>query len=213
MVIKRDSSGERAMDLYSRLLDERIIDMSTGVDPHSCSLIRASLLYLTNEDPEKDINLYIDSPGGHVMSGMAVIDVMRFISPKVNVYCTGMAASMGSVILAGATGKRYVLPHSQVMLHQVSSGYQGQVADGVISVEHSLNLNVEIMKFFARCTGQPREALERVMNRDTWFGAQEAIDFGLADEILGITHQYKHEIDESQYPKSNLREYINNSWK
>ena len=132
MVIHRDSNGERAMDLFSRLLEDRTIDMSTGVDPHSCSLIRASLLYLTAEDSEKDINLYIDSPGGHVMSGMAVIDVMRYIKPKVNVFCTGMAASMGSVILAGATGKRFVLPHSKVMLHQVSSGYQGQVADGII---------------------------------------------------------------------------------
>lgn len=208
MVIKRDSNGERAMDLFSRLLEERVIDMSTQVDPNSCSLIRATLLYLENEDPEADIDLYIDSPGGHVMSGMAVIDTMRFIKPKVNVYCTGMAASMGSVILAGATGKRYVLPHSQVMLHQVSSGYSGQLSEGIISVEHSYKLNMEIKRFFARCTGRSRKELEEVMDRDTWFGAQAAIDFGLADEIMGTTHEYPHEIDEDEFPVKDLQEFL-----
>lgn len=208
MVIKRDSNGERAMDLFSRLLESRIIDMSAGVDPTSCSIMRASLLHLANEDSEKEIDLYIDSPGGHVMSGMAVIDTMRFIGPKVNVFCTGMAASMGSVILAGATGRRYVLPHSQVMLHQVSSGYQGQVADGIISVNHSHQLNMDIMRFFARCTGQSRAALEAVMDRDTWFDAQKAIDFGLADEIVKITHEYPHEIDESEFPNKDIREFL-----
>lgn len=209
MVLKRDANGERAMDLFSRMLEERIIDMSTQVDPHSCSLIRASLLYLANEDSESDIHLYIDSPGGHVMSGMAVIDTMRIINPKVNVYCTGMAASMGSVILAGATGKRYVLPHSQVMLHQVSSGYQGQLTEGIISVEHSFKLNMEIKRFFARCTGRSRKELDAVFERDTWFSAQEAIDFGLADEELKPLHEYPHEINEDDFKSKDFQAFIN----
>lgn len=205
MVIKRDSSGERAMDLFSRLLDERIIDMSTGVDPNSCSLICASLLYLEHEDPNAEINLYIDSPGGHVMSGMAVVDTMYAIKPKVNVVCKGMAASMGSVILAGATGTRYVMEHSQVMLHQVSSGYQGQVADGIISVEHSENLNIDIMRFFARCTGRSRAELEDVMDRDTWFSGRQAIEFGLADEFIQPRHEYRHEVNDEEFEHVDLQ--------
>lgn len=205
MVLKRDGNGERAMDLFSRLLDERIIDMSTGVDPTSCSLICASLLYLQSEDSEKEINLYIDSPGGHVMSGMAVVDTMYAIKPKVNVFCKGMAASMGSVILAGATGTRYVFEHSQVMLHQVSSGYQGQVADGIISVEHSDNLNTDIKRFFARCTGRTRDELEAVMDRDTWFSGRQAIEFGLADEMVQNNHSYRFDIDEGDFEHVDLQ--------
>lgn len=205
MVLKRDGNGERAMDLFSRLLDERIIDMSTGVDPTSCSLICASLLYLQSEDSEKDINLYIDSPGGHVMSGMAVVDTMFVIKPKVNVYCKGMAASMGSVILAGATGTRYVFEHSQVMLHQVMSGYQGQVSDGIISVAHSDTLNTDIKRFFGRCTGQSRDALDKVMNRDTWFNGKQAIEFGLADEMVQKSHAYRFDIDESEFEEGDLQ--------
>lgn len=203
MVLKRDANGERAMDLFSRLLEERVIDMSSGVDPTSSSLICASLLYLSNEDSERDIDLYIDSPGGHVMSGMAVVDTMRIIKPKVNVYCKGMAASMGSVMLAGATGRRYMLPHSQVMLHQVSSGYQGQVADGLISVEHSARLNMDIKRFFARCTGLTRQQLDDIMDRDSWFNAEKAIEHNLADEIVELNHGYAYDIDESQFPEPN----------
>lgn len=207
MVISRDGNGERAMDIYSRLLQARIIDLSSGVDPHSCSLIRSSLLYLQNEDAESDINLYVDSPGGHVMSGMSVVDTMRIIKPKVNVFCTGMAASMGSVILAGATGKRYVLPHSQVMLHQVSSGTQGQVEDMLINTIHGINLNTDIMKFFGKTTGRSKEEIKKAMNRDTWFTAQEAIEFGLADEIVESRHGFRYEIDESEYKYYNHREF------
>lgn len=199
MVISRESGGERAMDIYSRLLQARIIDLSSGVDPHSCSLIRSSLLYLQNEDSESDINMYIDSPGGHVMSGMSVVDTMRIIKPKVNVFCTGMAASMGSVILAGATGKRFVLPHSQVMLHQVSSGAQGQVEDMLINTIHGINLNTDIMKFFAKTTGRSKDEIKAAMNRDTWFTAQQAIDFGLADEIVESRHPFRYEVDESEF--------------
>lgn len=196
MVISRDSNGERAMDLYSRLLQQRIIDLSAGVDSQTCSLVRSSLLFLQNEDSTADINMYIDSPGGSVMSGMSIVDTMRIINPKVNVFCTGMAASMGSVILAGATGRRYMLPHSQVMLHQVMSGSQGQIVDIGINHVHGVNLNTDITKFFAKTTGQRKEVLDKAMDRDTWFTAEQAIEFGLADEIVPGIHAFKYEVNE-----------------
>ena len=200
MVISKDSQGERAMDIYSMLLKYRTIDMSTGFDPMSCSLVRSSMIYLQRIDPKKDINLYIDSPGGHVISGMSIVDTMRTISPKVNVTCTGMAASMGSVILAGATGKRTVMQHSQVMLHQVSGGTQGQVSDMSINTIHAKNLNTDIQRFFARVTGKSKQEILKAMDRDTWFTAQEAIDFNLADELLPIHHPYPFDIDTEEYP-------------
>ncbi len=200
VVVSRNSNGERAMDIYSMLLENRIIDMSSGFDAKSCSLLRSSLLYLQNKDKKKDINLYMDSPGGSVLSGLSVLDTIRTITPKVNVYCVGTAASMGSVILAGATGKRFLLPHSQVMLHQVSSGTQGQVANMLIDSVHAKNLDIDIQRFFGRVTGKSRAEILKAMDRDTWFTAQEAIDFGLADEIVPLTHGYQHEIDENDFP-------------
>lgn len=200
VVVARDSNGERAMDIYSMLLQNRIIDMSSGFDAKSSSLLRSSLLYLQNKDKNKPIHLYIDSPGGSVLSGLAVLDTMRTITPKVNVYCVGTAASMGSIILAGATGTRYLLPHSQVMLHQVSSGSKGQVEDMIINTVHAKNLDIDIQRLFGRITGRTRDEIVAVMNRDSWFTAQQAIDFGLADKIVDLSHEYTHTIDENDFP-------------
>lgn len=199
MVIKSSPQGERAMDIFSRLLEDRIIDLSSGVDATSCQVVRSCLLYLS-QDSDEDIDMYIDSPGGSVTSGMSIVDTMNIIKPRVNVYCVGMAASMGSVLLAGATGMRYVLPHSQVMLHQVMSGNSpgSQVSDIEIGYKHAQNLNLDIKKFFLRNTKLNVDQLEYVMDRDTWFDAQTAVEWGLADKVVEPLHSYRNDVDTSK---------------
>jgi ATP-dependent Clp protease, protease subunit len=188
MVIEQTSRGERAFDIYSRLLAERIIFLGTPVDDQIANLIIAQLLHLESEDPDKDIFIYINSPGGVVYSGLAIYDTMQFIKPDVQTICVGIAMSMGSLLLAGgAKGKRMALPNAKILIHQVSSGFQGQATDIEIQAREVINLKRRLEEIYSKHTGQDIEKVSRDMERDYFLAPEEAKDYGIIDTI--ITHR------------------------
>lgn len=184
-VIEQTSRGERSYDIYSRLLKERIIFLGEEVTDASASVVIAQLLFLEGEDPEKDIHLYINSPGGSVTAGMAIYDTMQYIKCDVSTICIGMAASMGSFLLAGgAKGKRYALPNSEIMIHQPSGGARGQATEIKIVAEHILKTRQKLNQILAQNTGQSLETIEVDTERDNFMSAQEAKEYGLVDEVI-----------------------------
>jgi ATP-dependent Clp protease, protease subunit len=188
MVIEQTSRGERAFDIYSRLLAERIIFLGTPVDDQIANLIIAQLLHLESEDPDKDIFIYINSPGGVVYSGLAIYDTMQFVKPDVQTICVGIAMSMGSLLLAGgAKGKRMALPNAKILIHQVSSGFQGQATDIEIQAREVINLKRRLEEIYAKHTDQDIEKVSRDMERDYFLTPEEAKDYGIIDTI--ITHR------------------------
>jgi ATP-dependent Clp protease protease subunit len=187
MVIEQTNRGERAYDIYSLLLKERIIFLGTPVMDQMANLIVAQLLYLAREDPEKEISMYINSPGGSVTAGMAIYDTMQLIPTDIATTCLGLAASMGSLLLmAGTKGKRYILPNSRVMIHQGSAGFQGTASDIEVQAREILRIQQRMREIYSYHTGKPIEELARDLDRDFWMGAEEAIAYGLADQIVGI---------------------------
>ena len=185
MVVEQTSRGERAFDIYSRLLKERVIFLVGGVDDYVANVIVAQLLFLEADNPEKDISLYINSPGGIVTAGLAIYDTMRFIKPDVSTICVGQAASMGSFLLAaGAKGKRYILPNSRVMIHQPSGGTQGQASDIAIQAKEILYLRERLNQELAANTGQPIEKIAADVERDYFMNAEEAKAYGVVDAVL-----------------------------
>lgn len=187
-VIEQTGRGERAFDIYSRLLKDRIIFLGTAIDNHVANLIVAQLLFLEAENPEKDINLYINSPGGDVMSGLAIYDTMQIIRPRISTICVGQAASMGALLLtAGAKGMRHCLPHSRVMIHQPLGGFWGQASDVAIHAEEILKIKKSLNDIMAKHTGQPLARVEEDTDRDKFLTAQQAIEYGLVDQVL--THR------------------------
>jgi len=185
MVVEETTRGERAYDIYSRLLKDHILFIGTEIDDHVANLVTAQLLFLEGEDPERDIQIYINSPGGSVYAGLGIYDTMQFISNDVATICTGMAASMAAVLLcAGTQGKRAALPHSRVMIHQPSGGAQGQQSDIEISYHEITKLKKELYQIIADHSGAPYEKVYEASDRDHWMIAEEAIEFGMVDEIL-----------------------------
>jgi ATP-dependent Clp protease, protease subunit len=185
MVIETTGRGERAYDIYSRLLKERIIFLVGPVEDYMANLVVAQMLFLESENPEKDIYLYINSPGGSVSSGLAIYDTMNFIKPDVSTLCTGMAASMGAFLLAaGAKGKRIALPNASVMIHQPSGGARGTAADIEISAREILKTREQLNKILAERTGQPLEKIAKDMERDYWMSAEETMAYGLVDQVI-----------------------------
>ena len=186
MVIETGARGERAYDIFSMLLKERIVYLGTAINDQVSNLIVAQLLYLEREDPDKDINLYINSPGGVITSGLAIYDTMQLIKPDVSTICVGMAASMGTILLAGgAAGKRFALPHSTVHMHQALGGAQGQAADIEIAAREILRMQDIIRNILVRHTGQAYEKIARDSDRDYYLAAQDAKEYGLIDDVLG----------------------------
>ena len=187
-VIEKSSEGERAFDIYSRLLKERIIFIGTQIDDAIANLVIAQLLFLESEDPNKDITIYVNSPGGSVTAGLAIIDTMNFVKPNVSTMCTGMAASMGAMILmSGAKGKRFILPHSEVMIHQPLGGTQGQASDIAIHAEHILQTKETLYKIIQECTGQEYDEVVKDCDRDNYILAADAVKYGkygLVDKIV-----------------------------
>ena len=184
-VIEQTSRGERSYDIYSRLLKERIIFLGEEVNDVTASLVVSQLLYLESEDPDKDINLYIMSPGGSVTAGMAIYDTMQFIKCDVSTICMGMAASMGAFLLAGGTkGKRLALPNAEIMIHQPSGGAQGQATEIEIAAEHILKTKEKLNRILAENTGQPYEKVKADTERDNWMTAEEAKEYGLIDIVV-----------------------------
>jgi len=185
MVIEQTSRGERSFDIYSRLLKERVIFLVGQVEDHMANLIVAQLLFLESENPDKDIHLYINSPGGSVTAVMAIYDTMRFIKPDVSTMCIGQAASMGSFLLsAGAKGKRFVLPNSRIMIHQPLGGFQGQASDIEIHAKEIIQVKQRLNQALADHTGQPLDIIENDTDRDNFMSAQAACDYGLVDKVL-----------------------------
>ncbi|MES2884830.1 MAG: ATP-dependent Clp endopeptidase proteolytic subunit ClpP [Pseudomonadota bacterium] len=185
MVVEQTARGERAFDIFSRLLKERVIFLVGPIDDMVSNLVVAQLLFLESENPDKDISLYINSPGGVITSGMAIFDTMRFIKPDVSTLCIGQACSMGSFLLAaGAKGKRFALPHSRVMIHQPSGGTQGQATDIEIQAREILKMREQLNKLYAEFTSQPLERIERDMERDRFMSAAESKDYGLIDAVI-----------------------------
>ncbi len=185
MVIETTGRGERAYDIYSRLLKERIIFLVGPVEDYMANLVVAQMLFLESENPEKDIYLYINSPGGSVSAGLAIFDTMNFIKPDVSTLCTGMAASMGAFLLAaGAKGKRIALPNASVMIHQPSGGARGTAADIEISAREILKTREQLNKILAERTGQPLEKIAKDMERDYWMSAEETMAYGLVDQVI-----------------------------
>ncbi|AIQ20153.1 MULTISPECIES: ATP-dependent Clp endopeptidase proteolytic subunit ClpP [Paenibacillus] len=185
MVVESTSRGERSYDIYSRLLKDRIIFLSNAIDDDVANLIIAQLLFLAADDPEKDIHLYINSPGGSVTAGMGIYDTMQYIKPDVSTICVGMAASMGSLLLtAGAPGKRYALTNSEVMIHQPLGGVQGQASDIWIHTDWILKTRHKLNQIYVDRTGQPLEKIERDTDRDNFMSAEEAKEYGLIDQVL-----------------------------
>ena len=185
MVVEQTSKGERAYDIYSRLLKERIIFVSGPIHDLTATLVVAQLLYLEAESPNKDISMYINSPGGVVTSGMSIYDTMQYIRPEVSTLCIGQAASMGALLLAaGAPGKRYALPNSRVMVHQPSGGFQGTASDIALHAREILDLKDRLNKIYVTHTSQPLEVVEQALDRDNFMSANEAKDWGLIDEIV-----------------------------
>ena len=184
-VIEETNKGERAYDIYSRLLKDRIIFLGEDVNSHTANLIVAQLLFLAHEDPKKDIKLYINSPGGSVYDGLAIIDTMNFIQPDVQTIGIGLQASMGAMLLScGAKGKRYILPNSRVMIHQPSSGTEGKITDQEIALKEGIFLKKRLAENFAKNTGKDIKTVEKDMDRDNWMSAEEALQYGIVDEIV-----------------------------
>lgn len=184
-VIENTSRGERSYDIYSRLLKERIIFLGEEVNEQTAGLVVAQMMFLEAEDPERDIHLYINSPGGVITAGMAIYDTMNFIKCDVATYCIGMAASMGAFLLAGGTkGKRFALPNAEIMIHQPSGGSQGQATEIEIAAKHILRLKKSLNTILAENTGKPYEVVAADTERDTWLTAQEALEYGLVDKII-----------------------------
>jgi ATP-dependent Clp protease protease subunit len=189
IVIEQTSRGERSYDIYSRLLRDRIILLGTPIDDFVANSVVAQLLFLAADDPDKDIQLYINSPGGSVTAGMAIFDTMQHIKPAVSTMCVGMAASMGAVLLAaGEKGKRYALPNSEIMIHQPLGGVQGQASDIKIQAEWMLKTKDKLNRILSERTGQPLEQVERDTDRDNFMSADEAHAYGLIDEVIRHTH-------------------------
>ena len=184
-VIEQTNRGERAYDIYSRLLNDRIVFLADEVNDVTASLVVAQLLFLEAQDPDKDISLYINSPGGSVSAGLAIYDTMNFIKCDVSTICIGMAASMGAFLLAaGAKGKRLALPHSEIMIHQPLGGYQGQASDIKIHADHIIRTKQTLNKILAERTGQPLEVIERDTDRDNFMYAAQAAEYGLIDKVI-----------------------------
>ena len=184
-VIEQTAHGERAYDIYSRLLKDRIIMLSGEINDHTANIVVAQLLFLAAEDPDKDINIYINSPGGSVTAGLAIFDTMNYIKCDVSTICVGMAASMGAFLLtAGTKGKRYVLPNSEVMIHQPLGGAQGQATEIAIAAKHILKTRDRLNKILAEQTGQPLEKIEQDTERDNFMSADEAVAYGLLDQVV-----------------------------
>ena len=185
MVIEQSARGERAYDIYSRLLKERVIFIVGAIEDQMANLVVAQLLFLESENPDKDISIYINSPGGSVSAGMAIYDTMQFVKPDVSTMCVGQAASMGALLLAGgAKGKRYCLPHSRMMIHQPLGGFQGQATDVDIHAREILKIREELNQVLAQHTGQPVEQIARDTERDHFLNSAEAKAYGLVDEVL-----------------------------
>lgn len=187
MVIEQSGRGERAYDIYSRLLKDRIIFIGSPIDDNIANLVVAQLLFLEAEDPEKDINLYVNSPGGSVTSGLAIYDAMQYIKADVSTICVGQAASMGAVLLtAGTHGKRYALPHSRILIHQPMGGFQGQATDIDIQAREILRMKEELNHLLHSHSGQPLEQIQQDTDRDYFMNAEQAKDYGLIDEIINV---------------------------
>ncbi len=185
MVVEQSARGERSFDIYSRLLNERIIFLGTPVYPDIANLIVAQLIHLESDDPDKDIALYINSPGGSVYAGMAIYDTMQFIKPEVQTICVGIAMSMGALLLAGgAPGKRMSLPNSKILIHQVSAGFQGQATDIEIHAREIIDMRRRLDEVIAKHTGQPLEKVSRDTERDYFLSAQEAKTYGIIDQVI-----------------------------
>ncbi|MDQ6915371.1 MAG: ATP-dependent Clp protease proteolytic subunit [Actinomycetota bacterium] len=185
VVVQQDSRGDREYDIYSRLLAERIVFIGTPIDDQVANLVVAQLLHLESDDPEKDISVYINTPGGDVYSGLAVYDTMQFIKPEVQTICYGMAMSMGSLLLTGgAKGKRLALPNSRVLIHQPSAGFEGQSSDIEIHAREILIMRERIEEIYAHHTGQPLERIHEDIERDRFFKAEEAVEYGLVDQVI-----------------------------
>ena len=185
MVIEQTSRGERSFDIYSRLLKERVIFIVGAIEDHMANLIVAQLLFLESENPDKDVHLYINSPGGSVTAGLSIYDTMRFIKPDVSTMCIGQAASMGAFLLSGGTkGKRYILPNARTMIHQPSGGAQGQATDIEIQAKEILFLRERLNKLLADHTGQSMDVIERDTERDRFMSAAQSVEYGLVDEVI-----------------------------
>jgi ATP-dependent Clp protease protease subunit len=185
IVIERDGRGERAYDIYSRLLKERIVFVGTGIDDDIANLVIAQMLFLESEDPDKDIHLYINSPGGVVTSGLAIYDTMQYVRPKVSTLCMGQAASIAALLLAaGEKGKRYALPHSRILIHQPIGGFQGQATDVDIQAREILRLREELNKILVRHTRQSLEKIQGDTDRDFYMSGLQARDYGIVDEVV-----------------------------
>ncbi|TFE30674.1 ATP-dependent Clp endopeptidase proteolytic subunit ClpP [Cohnella luojiensis] len=185
MVVEQTNRGERSYDIYSRLLKDRIIFLGSAIDDDVANLIIAQLLFLAAEDPEKDISLYINSPGGSVTAGMGIFDTMQFIKPDVSTICVGMAASMGSLLLtAGAPGKRFALPNSEIMIHQPLGGVRGQASDIKIHADWIVKTKQKLNQIYVERTGQPYEKIERDTDRDNFMSAEDALQYGLVDRVI-----------------------------
>jgi ATP-dependent Clp protease, protease subunit len=188
MVIEQTSRGERSFDIFSRLLNERIIFLGTPVDDQIANLIIAQLLHLESEDPDKDVYIYVNSPGGSVYAGLAIYDTMQYIKPDVQTICVGIAMSMGALLLAGGTkGKRLALPNAKILIHQVSSGFQGQATDIEIQARETINMKRKMEEIISHHTEQPLEKVSKDMERDYFMTAQEAKDYGIIDTV--VTHR------------------------
>ncbi|MCP4768503.1 MAG: ATP-dependent Clp endopeptidase proteolytic subunit ClpP [Gammaproteobacteria bacterium] len=185
MVVEQSARGERAYDIYSRLLKERVIFVVGPIEDHMANLIVAQLLFLESENPDKDISLYINSPGGSVTAGLAIYDTMQFIKPDVSTLCTGQAASMGAILLAGGgSGKRYGLPHSRVMIHQPLGGFQGQASDFEIHAKEIIAVRGRLNRLLAKHTGNKEEVIDRDTERDNFMSAEESVEYGIIDRVL-----------------------------
>jgi ATP-dependent Clp protease, protease subunit len=185
VVVEQTSRGERAYDIYSRLLKDRIIFIGTPIDDYVANLIIAQLLFLEAEDPDKDIHLYLNSPGGLVTAGLAIYDTMQYIKPRISTLCMGQAASMAAVLLAaGEPGKRFALPHSRILIHQLMGGVQGQATDIAIHSKEILRMKEEINQILAHHTGQPIDKIEKDSERDFFMGGEQAKEYGLIDEVI-----------------------------
>ena len=185
MVIEQTSRGERSFDIYSRLLKERVIFIVGAIEDHMANLVVAQLLFLESENPDKDVHLYINSPGGSVTAGLSIYDTMRFIKPDVSTMCIGQAASMGAFLLSGGTkGKRFILPNARTMIHQPSGGAQGQATDIEIQAKEILFLRERLNTLLAEHTGQPMDVIERDTERDRFMSSEQSVEYGLVDEVI-----------------------------
>jgi ATP-dependent Clp protease, protease subunit len=185
MVVEQDSRGERSFDIYSRLLRERIVFIGTPIDDQIANLVVAQLIHLESDDPDKDIAIYINSPGGQVYAGLAIYDTMQFIKPEIQTICVGIAMSMGSLLLAGGTpGKRFALPNSRILIHQPSGGFEGQATDIEIQAREALELRGRVDRIYAKHTNKTEEQVNVDMERDRFFKAHEAVEYGLIDRVL-----------------------------